>query len=237
MNVEDARALIAEVWRAWTEADLDSLGRLLAEDCEWTDTGHMGIEGRTARGRDAILDYVTEIHAHAEVRCRLLDIVAGPGGFATVSDGKSTNRETGVTGGGQGFDRFLLGQGQVAARRPYRHRSNVLSVVGIHGVNREDALVVKHWDDPRAAGFPPANDLVGRRVRYQRYLDDDHAHCLITPWRSIANVESENTHRAGYVLLDPETNEPTRTWVSEESFDEFRKLFQWEPVSTPPDAV
>jgi hypothetical protein len=237
MSVDEARALIAEVWRAWTEADLDSLGRLLTEDCEWSDTGPGGMKGRTVHGRDAVLDYVTEIHAHAEVHCRLLDIVAGPGGFATVSDSSSTNRKSGVTSAGPRFDRFLLSGSQVAALRHCRHRSNVLSVVGIHGADREDALVVRHWDDPRACGFPADNDLIGRRVRFQRYLDDDHTHCLITFWRSIANVESENSHRAGYVLLDPKTDEPTRTWVSEESFDEFRKLFRWELVSTPPDAV
>ena len=92
------------------------------------------------------------------------------------------------------------------------------------------------WDDPRVYAHGPEDRLVGRRMRYQRYLGDDHVHCEVS-WRKTWNVENDGDHRAGYVALDPATDEPTSAWVCEESFDECRKLFGWEVVPTPPEAV
>lgn len=234
MSLERARSVVAKLCSAWTTADREALRGIVSADCEWIEEGP---QGARFYGRDALLARFVELQEEATHERSLLDMVAGPGGFAAFGERQSTDRQSGITSAGAWFDLFTLNGEQIQTRQPFPYRSNLLAAAGIHGPDRREALIVRDWADPRVSRFETEHSLVGRKMRYQRYLDDNYVNCAVTIWRSISNVESQKYHRSGYVALHPETGAATDVWVSEESFDECRKLFEWEVVPTPPDAV
>lgn len=228
MDLPQKRSLVERFWSAWETLAWDAMADLLDAEVQWD--GMPGHSRGSLRGRDAVLDHLRDQQEDKPRRHWLVEAVVGPWATATYSNYESDHERN---ASGYSFHAFLGEHDQITRVEAKRRRSQVLHRAGIDSVDRRGVFVVRGWDDPRLWRVRHDDPLVGRRVRYQRFEAvgrHEHDHCTLCTAKV---MDYYGEIRSGYVVLERQTQEPTREWICEECFDESRDLLGW-TLAPPP---